>query len=132
MMNRRQFLATSIGATLGGMASFSSLASQLQLGQALSAHRFSDYKALVCIFLYGGNDSFNLLIPTANSSYQDYARTRQTLAVPREQLVTLNQSDAMPLAMPNSASALASLFNNGRASMVTNIGPMLAPARKTE
>ena len=50
-MNRRQFLATSISATLGGMASFSTLASQLQLGQALSAHRFSDYKALVCIFL---------------------------------------------------------------------------------
>ena len=84
------------------------------------------------VSLYGGNDSFNLLIPTDNTSYQDYARTRQTLAVPREQLVTLNQSDAMPLAMPDSASALASLFNNGRASMVTNIGPMLAPATKTE
>lgn len=131
-MNRRQFLATSIGATLGGIASFSTLANQLQLSQAISAHRFSDYKALVCIFLYGGNDSFNLLIPTDNTSYQDYSRTRQTLAVPREQLVTLNQSDAMPLAMPDSASALASLFNNGRASMVTNIGPMLAPATKTE
>lgn len=131
-MNRRQFLATSIGATLGGMASFSTLASQLQLGQALSAHRFSDYKALVCIFLYGGNDSFNLLIPTDASSYQDYVSTRQTLAVPREQLIALNQSDAMPLAMPDAASALAGLFNNGRASFVTNIGPMLAPATKTE
>ena len=46
-----------------------------------STPSFTDYKAMVCVFLYGGNDSFNMLIPADNTSFGDYRSIRGNLAV---------------------------------------------------
>lgn len=132
--NRRRFLKATL-ASVGALTTSSGLAAQLQLANALSAQsaaRFNDYKAIVCIFLYGGNDSFNLLIPDATGQYNDYAQTRQGLATPFDELIHLQQDDVMSLGVPQSAAALGELFNNGRASIVSNMGPMIAPATKTQ
>ncbi|WP_395338335.1 DUF1501 domain-containing protein [Ningiella sp. W23] len=128
-MKRRHFLKASL-ASLGAIASSHSLAAQLQLANALSANRFSDYKAIVCIFLYGGHDSFNLFVPTDDRQYADYARTRQLLSYAQHDLVSLNQEDAYPIGVNSRASAFADLFNQGRASIVSNMGPMREPATR--
>ncbi|MCG7929287.1 MAG: DUF1501 domain-containing protein [Candidatus Thiodiazotropha weberae] len=79
-MHRREFLKSL--ASLGCISSMGSLALPRQAIAA--APNFNDYKALVCIFLYGGNDAFNMLIPTstdANKGYDPYAEVRGNLAV---------------------------------------------------
>ena len=132
--SRRRFLKTSL-ASIVALTTSTGLAAQLQLANALGAQssaRFNDHKAIVCIFLYGGHDSFNLLVPTASGEYNNYAQTRQSLAIPHEELIDLQQNDVMHLGVPQSADALADLFNRGRASVVSNMGPMIAPATKSE
>ena len=82
-MQRREFLKSL--ASLGCIGSLGSMGQLALSRQAIAAAPdFSDYKALVCIFLYGGNDAFNMLIPTAtdaNKGYEPYAEVRGNLAV---------------------------------------------------
>lgn len=50
---------------------------------------FDDYKALVCVFLFGGNDSYNMLVPNEDLGYSEYAATRSNLALPRNDLLPI-------------------------------------------
>jgi len=80
---RRDFLKTLLaGSATGALSSVGQLA--LMSEASAAAPGFSDYKAMVCVFLYGGNDSFNMLIPTGADSrtgYSAYAESRGSLAV---------------------------------------------------
>jgi len=87
--DRRKFIKQTICAALGGASVYSALG-QLQLLQAATRANYSfppgDYKALVCVFLYGGNDSFNTIVPYTQSAYDAfYGNTgvRPKLAIPR-------------------------------------------------
>lgn len=131
--NRRQFVKRTINSALS--CSAASIAANLSLGTrvlAQSSTRFSDEKALVCIFLYGGNDSYNLLIPTATQDYATYADVRQNLAYQRENIVALTPktANAYEVGMPSQAQALHTLFQQNQLSVVANIGPMVQPATK--
>ncbi len=77
--SRRDFLK-SCALCFGGAAvgSLSTIHEVLAAGAA----DFNEYRALVCIFLYGGNDSFNMIIPTSTAEYQLYDEARASLAVP--------------------------------------------------
>jgi uncharacterized protein (DUF1501 family) len=78
-MNRRKFLKTSSAAAV--FAATPGLAySQLVGGGA----PFDDYRALVCVFLFGGNDSFNMLVPRSDAEYDVYQTSRQNLAIAQE------------------------------------------------
>ena len=78
LSSRRDFLKTVAGlGTLGALGSIGQLA--FPRHAIANAPPFSDYKALVCIFLYGGNDSFNMFVPT--STHATYASLRGTLGV---------------------------------------------------
>jgi uncharacterized protein (DUF1501 family) len=87
-MHRRGFIKSL--ASLGCFSSLGSLGQLALSNQAVAAAPdFNDYKALVCIFLYGGNDAFNMLIPTstdANKGYEPYADVRGGLAVSSKDL----------------------------------------------
>ena len=79
LMRRREFLRRSLLATAGS-AAFTSVYAKLNLAQAASlpgGPRLlgSDYRALVCLFLYGGNDCFNMIVPR-DAAYNTYAQTR--------------------------------------------------------
>ena len=74
--NRREFIKCCSALTLAGAASFS----KLGLMQAL-AQSTSDYKALVCIFLFGGNDGSNVIVPMDAAAYNQYSTARQNLAL---------------------------------------------------
>ncbi len=77
--NRRHFLKQAAGIALGSGTAYATT-SGLQLANALVQPNDS-YKALVCIFLFGGNDAFNMLVPTGDAEYAAYKASRQTLAI---------------------------------------------------
>ncbi len=75
-MDRRRFLR--MGGALGGLGAFSTFALQMAAAGSVAAAGAPDYKAIVCIFLYGGNDSNNMIVPTDQDSYNRYWSARFT------------------------------------------------------
>jgi uncharacterized protein (DUF1501 family) len=96
------------------------------LQRALAASDTSGYRALVCVFLHGGNDSFNWLVPRDVTGYAEYAAARGTLALPVNSLLPLSGGGAQ-LGLHASCSGLQSLFNTGRAAFVGNVGTLVQP-----
>ncbi|MFQ3250209.1 MAG: hypothetical protein ACI9O6_002047 [Glaciecola sp.] len=135
MLSRRKFIKRAIGSTLA-MGSYATLGLQLSAAKAFASQtRFDDYKAIVCVFLYGGNDSFNMLVPTDEQEYQAYQQTRQQLAYSRESLISLplsQQAELSPHGMPASMQSLASIFEQGDLSVLSNIGPLVEPVTKQQ
>ncbi len=126
-MNRRQFLGSASCAAVGSASLYSTLmnlrmtntaaAQGLPISQT-SANLLAaddDYKALVCIFLAGGNDSFNMLIPSGNDEYTEYATIRADLALPQGDLLALNgtTSDGRQFGVHPSMPEVAQMFNMG-------------------
>ncbi len=91
-----------------------------------------NFKALVCVFLYGGNDSFNMLIPRSQNEYQRYAKVRRNLAIPKSQLLPLNGEDkrGIKYGLHPGIPELQKLYNNGQLAFVSNIGPLLEPTTR--
>jgi len=138
MISRRDFLGTASCAALGTTTMFNTL---LNLGMAntLSAPRHlapksGDYKALVCILLAGGNDSFNMLVPNAGTAYTDYSTTRSNLALASGDLLPLNYTDnqgqtfGVHPAMPE----VQTLFNTNKLAFLTNVGTLVEPTTKLD
>ena len=119
-MNRRQLLKALIASGVG-LSNFTATASQLKLMNAYASQtQFSDYKALVCIFLYGGNDSYNMLIPTQNADYNIYNNVRQNLAVEQSSLLPLNTISTLPysVGVPDYMRGIEQLFSQGKLSFI--------------
>lgn len=95
---------------------------------------FSDYRALVCVFLYGGNDSFNMLVPKSRDEHTVYAQARQNLAIPRETLlsITPDQGDGIEYGVHPAMPGVQKLFQSGRLAFVANIGPLIEPTTKEQ
>ena len=88
-ISRREFIGQASCAGVGTTALFSTLLS-LRLANSLAAQTApTDYKALVCLFLAGGNDSFNMLVPTTSAEYAAYAKVRGNLALARDTLLEI-------------------------------------------
>jgi uncharacterized protein (DUF1501 family) len=124
MLNRRQLLL--------GTAAFAG-AQHLSLAQGDGAP-FTDYKALVCVFLFGGNDSFNMLVPRSDAQYNVYAASRQNLAIPQADLLPINpaSSDGSLYGLHPSMTGLQGLFEAGRAAFIPNVGPLIEPTTKDQ
>lgn len=105
---------------------------------ALSAE--DGYKALVCVFLYGGNDHANTLVPYDSSNHARYQRIRGSIAIPRtqlagtvlrplgEQVLTDDLTYALSPYMPR----LKGLFDKGYAAPILNVGPLIAPLTRAQ
>ncbi|MEN0653826.1 MULTISPECIES: DUF1501 domain-containing protein [Hyphobacterium] len=106
----------------------------LGIGAAAQAQAVADYKALVCIFLFGGNDQSNTVIPREGAAYSSYAAARPTLARPSGDLVPLTVQDwsGPALGLPPELSGLAGLFNTGRMAIVANTGTLLYPTTQAQ
>jgi uncharacterized protein (DUF1501 family) len=125
-MQRRTFLAHA-GALAGGAA----------LGQlgALAAHEApaTDYKALVCVFLYGGNDANNMIVPLDTYGYANYATTRSDLALPQAQLLPLQAAAGTPLyGLHPALPGLQALWTSGNMAIVANVGTLVEPLTKAQ
>src|SRR5262245_14102829 len=125
MMRRRQWLKAS-GATLASALGTTGLSSLLFApGEA----RASDYKALVCVFLYGGNDGLNTITPMAATRYNQYDAVRGALALPPSSLGSVPGSD---YGLHPAMAKLAGVWSDGALAPVFNVGPLLRPITKAE
>jgi uncharacterized protein (DUF1501 family) len=123
-MDRRHFLrfagAAPVVSMLGGASLF---------GEAgLAAAAANDYRALVVIFLAGGNDGLNSLVPT-DGAHSDYASARPELSLSKNVLTALSGSSAgHTFGLHPALAPLASLYNQGRMAWIANAGPLVRPA----
>ena len=93
----------------------------------------SGYKAVVLVSLPGGNDGNNMLVPTSSAEYNEYAAIRGPIAIPAGTLNALQgTSNGLTFGLHPSLVNVASLYNQKRAALVANIGPMRAPATKAQ
>lgn len=103
------------------------------MGDAAAFNAGNDYKALVCIFMYGGNDNTNTLVPVDASSYAQYSSMRRTLATPLSRLAatTLRPSaalnDGRQYALAPELAPLKSIFDAGDLAVQLNVGPLIQP-----
>ena len=127
-LQRRQFLkmasvAASSGIGLGTLASLNA-----------AAQSATDYKALVCLFMFGGNDGNNMVVPTDATPYAQYRALRTNLA--------LDQAALLPITPTNTGGALyglhpampglQNLFTQGQAAIIANVGPLAVPTTKAQ
>ncbi|QTN39830.1 DUF1501 domain-containing protein [Cryomorphaceae bacterium] len=133
-MSRRKFLGTMSCAAIGSTTFYSTL---FNLGMTNIAAAQSprpragmnDYKALVCILLEGGNDSFNMLVPTDNPAYQAYAHTRSNQALALNSLLSLNPlgGNSPALGIHPAMIEVQQLFNSGKLAFISNVGTLVEP-----
>ena len=134
--SRRAFLKRSALLGLAGTATpfVSSLAA---IGEAAAATA-SDYKALVCVFLYGGNDYANTLVPYDETSFAAYRTARPNIAYQREALAgsVLNPAVALPggraYALSPAMPEMSQLFAAGKMAVALNVGTLVEPTTKTQ
>jgi uncharacterized protein (DUF1501 family) len=132
-LTRRRFLRA---AAAGGVAYALGRTPGVTYAQMAGDGSLSDYRALVCVFLFGGNDSWNMVVPASDAEHAVYAGTRQNLAVAKETLLPLHlavpDASGWSFGLNPAMAGLADLFNAGRAAIVANVGPLIAPATLAE
>jgi uncharacterized protein (DUF1501 family) len=100
--------------------------SKLGLVSAL-AQGTSDYKALVCIFMFGGNDSNNMVVPM-DSRYAQYLQSRSVLAIPESQLLPLQTNGQSTYGLHPNMPDLQGYFNNDKTlAILANVGTLVQP-----
>ena len=129
---RRTFIRQAACAALGTTGLISTI---FDLRKINAAALPGDYKALVCLFLYGGNDANNVLIPTDTTSYNSYAAARTELAVPLNSILPITVQaggGGHTFGFHPSMPELQNLFNQGKLTMVANVGTLVAPITRVE
>lgn len=96
------------------------------------AQSTTDYKALVCIFLFGGNDANNLIVPV-DTNYANYASIRANLAIPQGSLLPLQIGSAANFGFHPNLPELQGLFNNQKVvAVLNNVGTLVQPTTKQQ
>ena len=116
---------------------FLRLASALAGSAAAGAHAQTtapDYKALVCVFLFGGHDGHNLLVPMGAAPYAAYRAARGSLALPdgSASLLPVSTPDGTPYGLNSGLTAIAPLWGQGRLAVVANVGTLVRPTTRAE
>ena len=124
-VNRRTFIRSASLAAAGSVAGLRPFGALNALAQNASG-----YKALVCVFLFGGNDANNMLIQFDTNGYANYAAVRGPLALPQNQLLPLTAAPNFAL-NPNLPDIQA-LFDSNAAAIVTNVGTLIEPTNRTQ
>ena len=96
----------------------------------------ANYKALVCVFLSGGNDSNNMIIPNYDEGYNQYsaARSGQGLAIPRGNLLPITPAamGGQVYGLHPALTQMHSLWNTGKLAVTCNVGPLVRPLTRAE
>ncbi len=129
MKSRRQFLSD-LGCGLGAAAFFSTIDRFSRLEAAPAAP--GDYRALVCLFLLGGNDGNNTVVPLDPASYAAYARLRGGLALPPARLLAAGASGGRTFGFHESLAGLATLYQQNRVAVVANMGTLVRPLTRAQ
>jgi uncharacterized protein (DUF1501 family) len=132
-INRRGFLGQANCALISALPIMNTLLNLRLAGSAAAQETPGDYKALVCLFLSGGNDSFNMLAPRG-AAWQEYADVRQSIALPENQLLPINPTvdPGRPLGLHPALTGLRDLFESGDLAFVANVGTLVENVTKTQ
>ena len=134
--SRRQFLKTCSLMSFAGAAS--PFALNLAAISAASAQSVPGYKAIVCLFFYGGNDHTNTFIPYDQPSYDQYVASRSSLAIPRDALLAatatgpVTSQGGREFAFHPALAAFKTHWDAGRLAVVANAGPLVVPTTKAQ
>lgn len=134
--SRRAFLKRTAALGVAGVATpfVTSLAA---IGEAAAATA-TDYKALVCVFLYGGNDYANTLPAYDADSYAKYLAARSNIALTRESLAatvlnpTAGLAGGRQYALAPTMASLLPLFDQGKLAVTLNVGTLVQPTTKAQ
>lgn len=133
---RREFLRRA-GALSAGGAALPLMLNLAAIGEA-AAQTADDYKALVCVFLYGANDHYNTVLPYDTPSYNSYAQLRQTLARQRDAQTTSALTAARALdggrqfALASELAGLRRIWDTNQLALLLNVGPLIQPTTKAQ
>ena len=106
---------------------------RLNLIHALAAPAATGYRALVCVFLFGGNDSNNMIIPNDTAGYANYASIRSNLALPQNTLLPIvAKTGNVPYGLHPQLSGLQGLFGGGQLALVANVGTLAQPTTRAQ
>lgn len=123
--SRRNFLAgcgaLSVANTLPGLGMM-----------AAHAQAANTYKALVCVFLYGGSDGNNMIVPLQNAEYTQYQSARPNIAIPQGQLVPLPIGGQARFGMNPNLQPLQTAWNANRLAVVLNAGTLGQPLTRAQ
>jgi uncharacterized protein (DUF1501 family) len=123
--NRRSFIqcaSLAAGGSLAGLRPFGALNAFAQTAPV------PGYKALVCVFLFGGNDANNTLVPTDTAGYGNYATLRGPLALPQSQLIQL--ASLPHYGLHGSLPEIGQLVDSGAAALIANVGTLVTPTTR--
>lgn len=143
-LNRRTLLKRSAALALQGVAA--PMAANLGLMADAAAQSANDYKALVCIFLFGANDHYNTVIPYDLTTHTHYFNIRKGtpvsgsiydgIAIGRDALaatvLSTPLSGGRQMALNPEMTALKALFESKRASILMNVGPLIVPTTRLQ
>jgi len=124
--------ATSLLSGITNMGLLNAAASANRNWTNLSAN--GPYKALVCILLSGGNDSFNMLVPRNQSSYEEYANARTNIALPQASLLPINplNPDGKEYGLHPNLPKVQQLFESEKLAFIANIGALVQPTTMSD
>ena len=134
-LGRRRALGALSALGVSGLG-FSSLVPRLSLSSAVAANTGGDYRALVCVFLFGGNDSNNMIVPFTTAGYNNYATVRGAqgaggLALPQASLLPMTDlASQTNYALHPQLGGLQALWAQGKLATLFNVGSLIKPATK--
>lgn len=132
--SRRQFLGSLPCLALGTTTLYSSLINLKAMNSIIGSTSLvgGEYKALVCLLLSGGNDSYNMLIPRGNTEYAEYAAVRGDLAIAQDDILPINpeETDGREFGLHPNMTGLQGIFEQGNAAFISNVGTLVEPSTK--
>ena len=127
MFSRRGFIKIG-AATVGSMA-----LRPFGLLPAWAQASLPEYRALVCVFLFGGNDSNNMIVPVDDANFKAYTAIRGNLALSAADLTaTIYAKTGAPYSFHSGLGELASLFTNKELAVVSNVGSLVQPTTRAQ
>src|SRR6204780_3691339 len=130
MVSRRKFIR--IGAATVGSLALRPFGLLPALAATQTTTSGPDYRALVCVFLFGGNDSNNTIIPTDDANFSAYQSIRGSLALTAAELSQTVYNGSAPYAFHGMLPELASMFSSKELAVVANVGSLVQPLTRTQ
>ena len=110
------------------------LAGASRFGAMNAFAQATDYKALVCVFLFGGNDANNMVVPQVSAEYNAYKAIRGNVALPDNsaQLLAVTAAGGTPYGLSSGLAAVHPLWAQGRLAAVANVGMLVQPTTRAQ
>ncbi len=134
LISRRRFLGHVNCAAISSLPILNTLLNLKLTGNLAAATAPADHRVLVCLFLSGGADSFNLLVPRGDAEHAEYAAARGGIALPKASLLDIAPANTggLTLGLHPALVGLKELFKIGKAAAVANVGTLIEPVTKND